>query len=131
MNTEAQRQVQPLSTFSQSLKLLAPSHVALLWFVLMCVLLQRHKSRPNNLEQCFCADVMSHAGGGVLAMHMGRYRKRLRHCGTSRKVAGSRPLEVIQVFLIYLILPAALGRGVYSASNRNEYQKHTNNFSGE
>jgi hypothetical protein len=35
-------------------------------------------------------------------------------------------------FLIYLILPAALGPGVYSASNRNEYQKHkNNNVSGE
>jgi hypothetical protein len=33
---------------------------------------------------------------------------------------------------IYLILPAALGPGVYSASNRNEYQKHyNNNVSGE
>jgi hypothetical protein len=32
----------------------------------------------------------------------------------------------------YLILPAALGTGVYSASNRNEYQKHkNNNVSGE
>jgi hypothetical protein len=31
-----------------------------------------------------------------------------------------------------LILPAALGPGVYSASNRNEYQKHkNNNVSGE
>jgi hypothetical protein len=29
-------------------------------------------------------------------------------------------------FLIYLTLPAALGPGVYSASNRNEYQKHKN-----
>jgi hypothetical protein len=29
-----------------------------------------------------------------------------------------------------LILPAALGPGVYSASNRNEYQKHKNNVSG-
>jgi hypothetical protein len=28
-------------------------------------------------------------------------------------------------------LPAALGPGVYSASNRNEYQKHKNNVSGE
>jgi hypothetical protein len=27
----------------------------------------------------------------------------------------------------YLILPALLGHGVYSASNRNEYQKHKNN----
>jgi hypothetical protein len=32
----------------------------------------------------------------------------------------------------YLILPAALGPGVYSASNRNEYQKRrNNNVSGE
>jgi hypothetical protein len=30
-------------------------------------------------------------------------------------------------FYIYLILPAALGPGVYSASNGNEYQKHKNN----
>jgi hypothetical protein len=29
------------------------------------------------------------------------------------------------------ILPVALGPGVYSASNRNEYQKHKNNVSGE
>jgi hypothetical protein len=35
-------------------------------------------------------------------------------------------------FQIYLILPAALGPGVYSAFNRNEYQKHkNNNVSGE
>jgi hypothetical protein len=35
-------------------------------------------------------------------------------------------------FLIYLILSTALGPGVYSASNRNEYQKHkNNNVSGE
>jgi hypothetical protein len=30
-----------------------------------------------------------------------------------------------------LILTVALGRGVYSASNRNEYRKQKNNFSGE
>jgi hypothetical protein len=34
--------------------------------------------------------------------------------------------------VVYLILPTALGPGVYSASNRNEYQKHkNNNVSGE
>jgi hypothetical protein len=33
-------------------------------------------------------------------------------------------------FSIYLILPAALGPRVYSASNRNEYQKQRN-VSGE
>jgi hypothetical protein len=32
---------------------------------------------------------------------------------------------------IYLILPAALGPEVHSASNRNEYQKQKNNFSEE
>jgi hypothetical protein len=42
---------------------------------------------------------------------------------TSRKVAGSRPVEVNEFFSVYLILPAALGPGVYSASNRNEYQQ--------
>jgi hypothetical protein len=31
------------------------------------------------------------------------------------------------IFSIYLILPAGLGSGVYSASNRNEYQKQKNN----
>jgi hypothetical protein len=31
----------------------------------------------------------------------------------------------------YLILPAALGPGVYSASNKNEYQKGKNTVSGE
>jgi hypothetical protein len=51
-------------------------------------------------------------------------------CATNRNVAGSIPDEVI--FQIYLILPAALGPGVYSASNKNEYQKHkNNNISGE
>jgi hypothetical protein len=34
-------------------------------------------------------------------------------------------------FSIYLILPAALGLGVYSASNRNDYHKQKNNISEE
>jgi hypothetical protein len=37
----------------------------------------------------------------------------------------------MNLFSIYLILLAALGPGVYSASNRNEYQKWKNNVSGE
>jgi hypothetical protein len=37
--------------------------------------------------------------------------------------------EVNEFFSIYLILPAALGPGVYSASNRN--QKQINNVSVE
>jgi hypothetical protein len=47
----------------------------------------------------------------------------LRHYAISQKVAGSIPDEVIGFFPIDLILPAALGPGVYSASNRNEYQE--------
>jgi hypothetical protein len=34
-------------------------------------------------------------------------------------------------FSIYLILPAALGPGVYSATKRNEYQKQKNIACGE
>jgi hypothetical protein len=44
---------------------------------------------------------------------------------------GSRPDEVNELFSIYLILQAALGPGVYSVTDRNEYQKQTNNVSGE
>jgi hypothetical protein len=46
----------------------------------------------------------------------------LRHYATRRKIAGARPDEVI-FFNLALILPAALGPGFHSASNRNEYQK--------
>jgi hypothetical protein len=38
----------------------------------------------------------------------------------------------IEVFYCKILMfPAALDPGVYSASNRNEYQKHKNNVSGE
>jgi hypothetical protein len=46
-----------------------------------------------------------------------------------RKISDSRPDEVN--FKIYLILLAALGLVVYSASNKNENQKYNNNVSGE
>jgi hypothetical protein len=59
-----------------------------------------------------------------------RQRSALRHYATSRKVAGSRSDEVNELFSMYLILPATLGPGVHSASNRNEYQKQKN-VSGE
>jgi hypothetical protein len=45
------------------------------------------------------------------------------------KVVGSRPDELN--LSIYLILLVNLDSGLYSASNRNEYQKHKNNVSGE
>jgi hypothetical protein len=59
----------------------------------------------------------------------------LMHYATSRNVAGSRLCELIDFFFFFfpicLILPAALDPRVYSASNKNEYQKHKNNVSGE
>jgi hypothetical protein len=43
-----------------------------------------------------------------------------------------RGFDPIRCLLIYLIIPAAVGPRVYSASNINEYQKHkNNNVSGE
>jgi hypothetical protein len=47
----------------------------------------------------------------------------LRQYATGRKVAGLSPVKVIDFFSNYLSLLAALGPGVYSASNRNEYKK--------
>jgi hypothetical protein len=43
---------------------------------------------------------------------------------------GLRPDEVNEFFSMYLILPAALGPGIYSASNRNEYRKQKDNVPG-
>jgi hypothetical protein len=56
----------------------------------------------------------------------------VRHYATSRKLAGSRPDEV-NFFTIYLILPFALGLGVHSTSNKNEYsyQKQRKYVCGE
>jgi hypothetical protein len=39
--------------------------------------------------------------------------------------------DEVNDFSVDLILPAILGPGVYSTSNRNEHQKHKNNISGE
>jgi hypothetical protein len=55
----------------------------------------------------------------------------LRHYATSRKIVRSSPDWVIDFFSFYLILPAALGPGVHSAYNRNEYQKQNINVSGK
>jgi hypothetical protein len=52
-----------------------------------------------------------------------RQRSWLRPYATSWKVAGSIPDEIIGFFSIDIILATALGPGVDSASNRNEYQE--------
>jgi hypothetical protein len=48
----------------------------------------------------------------------------------SLNVVGSRRDEVNDLGNLSII-PAAIRPGVYSASNRNEYQKQKNNVSGE
>jgi hypothetical protein len=40
-------------------------------------------------------------------------------------------LKSYEILSIYLIHSAALGREIYSASNRNEYQNQKNNASGK
>jgi hypothetical protein len=46
-----------------------------------------------------------------------------KHYATNRKVVGSRSEEMNNLFLIYQNIPTAPGAGVYSACNKNEYQK--------
>jgi hypothetical protein len=48
-----------------------------------------------------------------------------------RKSQVRLPDEVTEFFLIYIIPPVALGSGVYSASNRDDYHKHKENVSGK
>jgi hypothetical protein len=50
---------------------------------------------------------------------------------TSWKVVGSSPDEVIEFSQCTKSFQQQYGPQVYSASNRNEYQKHNNNVSGE
>jgi hypothetical protein len=45
-----------------------------------------------------------------------------RHYATNRKVAGSRPDEVNDLS-VCLILPTAIGPGVYSASTRKSFRR--------
>jgi hypothetical protein len=53
----------------------------------------------------------------------------MRHYATSREVAGSTP-DAITFLSNVLILLAAVDPGVYSASNRNEYQRDIIMFLG-
>jgi hypothetical protein len=76
------------------------------------------KEKLCNLHSQYCCDYLIEMGGGG-------------HYSTSRKATGSRPDEVKEFFSIFVILPDALGPGVHSAPNRNEYQKQKNNVSGE
>jgi hypothetical protein len=58
-----------------------------------------------------------HHGGGT------RWRSWLRHCATSRKVAGSIPDVVIKIFHKQYFRPH-YSPGIDSASKRNEYQEY-------
>jgi hypothetical protein len=58
-----------------------------------------------------------------------RSTERFKKILTTVKI--QRPDEVNEIFSSYLIFSAALGLGIYSASNINEYQKQKSNVSGE
>ena len=53
-----------------------------------------------------------------------RWRSWLRHCATSRKVAGSIPDGVIEIFHWHNPSGPHYVPGVDSACNRNEYQEY-------
>jgi hypothetical protein len=91
-----------------------------------------------SLEHLRGCVIVKHHNKKVTALHLQTYDvdanrdlccTRLLEVRRRPIVWPSRPDEVN--FSIYLILPAALDPGVYSASNRNEYQKQKNNVSGE
>ena len=50
--------------------------------------------------------------------------QRLRYCAKNGKVAGSIPAGVRGFFIDIKSLRSHYGPGVYSASNRNEYQEY-------
>jgi hypothetical protein len=53
-----------------------------------------------------------------------RWRSGLRHCTTSRKVAGSIPYVIIVIFHWYNPSGRTMATGVESASNKNEYKEY-------
>jgi hypothetical protein len=69
----------------------------------------------------------------------GEYKPTMQHAvcngwGAILQAERSRvwnPMKWMFFFSTYLILLAALGTGVHSASNRNKYQKEKNNVSEE
>jgi hypothetical protein len=80
---------------------------------------QRTKDR-EVVHQTDSPDLWTNGGGtrrSVTTLHY------------ATKPEGSWPDEVKELFPIYLILPAPLGPGVYSVSNRNGYRQQTNNVS--
>jgi hypothetical protein len=73
------------------------------------------------LRRIYYKSVMLGAQGSVL----------IKALSCKSESRGSETLWGQWMFSIYLILPAALGLGVYSASNRNKYQKQKINVSRE
>jgi hypothetical protein len=80
-----------------------------------------NQKKPRNLEECERLNEDKENTRNIMHMHRSDTCTKFgNNCATSRKVAGSRPDEVNDFFFsIYLILLAALGPEVYSASNRS------------
>jgi hypothetical protein len=82
--------------------------------------IMRHKERRGEGQNQVSKDVKKGAGGNAVVKaqcYKPEDRGLETRCGN--------------LFSIYLIIPVALVPGVYSASNRNEYQEQKNNISAE
>jgi hypothetical protein len=73
-------------------------------------MLQARRSRVRDLTSFFISTFVSLA---IQSLQLGLTTSLFSNLDSTRELN----------FSIYLILPATLGPGVYSASNRNKYQK--------
>jgi hypothetical protein len=111
------------------------------WWI--CVTNTRQSTRTNGLILVFVRRVIVLSFKGIipdqgLGYSFAKCRGKL-YTSTNfiilrvyiRKVADSRSDVWVSFISIYPILPAAIGPGVYSASNRNEYHEEKIKVSGE
>jgi hypothetical protein len=86
--------------------------------IIQFVRFYRGVSTTGMMQQPKKCQILQRCKNNRLQYMMG-WRSSLRHCATSRKVAGSIPDGVL-AFFIDLILRPRYSPGVDSASNRNE-----------
>jgi hypothetical protein len=83
------------------------------------VVLYHAHSRPPLTPIVFGFSTIRIFGGGPLMV-----AQWLRYCAPNRKVAGSIPDGVIEIFHCHNPSDRTMALGVDSASNRNDYQEH-------
>jgi hypothetical protein len=93
--------------------------------VIVVFIISTELSLKNNVEKWVLLSDFAHM------LIMGTHSS-IVGWGTMLQARRSRVWDTMRSlnFIIYLILPATIGLGVYSASNRNEYQKQKKVFLG-